>query len=98
MHPGEFLADDLNEIEVSPAECYVILAVSPGTVAAIIEGRRDMDAEFALRLSHYCGTTARSWTDLQTLHDLKVAEKKAGPKILILKEVRPAPKHLLKKP
>ena len=96
MHPGEFLADDLDEMEVSPEEFDAMLAVSPGTVAAIVEGRRDMDAEFALRLSHYFGTTARIWMDLQTLHDLKVAEKKVGPKIL--KEVQPAPKYLLRSP
>ena len=96
MHPGEFLADDLDEMEVTPEEFDTILAVAPGTVAAFIEGRRDMDAEFALRLSHYFGTTARIWMNLQVTHDLKVAEKKVGPKIL--KEVKPKPKYLLRFP
>jgi addiction module HigA family antidote len=96
MHPGGFLADDLSEMEVTSEEFDAMLAVPPGTVDAIIEGRRDMDAEFALRLSHYFGTTARIWMDMQTLHDLKVAEKRVGPNIL--KEVKPKPKYLLRFP
>ena len=96
MHPGEFLADDLNEMEVTPQEFDAMLAVPPGTVAAITEGSRDVDAEFALRLSHYFGTTARIWMDLQATHDLKVAEKEVGPKIL--REVKPKPKYLLRFP
>lgn len=96
VHPGEILADELNEMEVTPQEFDAMLAVAPGTVAAIIEGRRDMDAEFALRLSHYFDGTARIWMNLQISYDLKVAEKKVGPKIL--KEVQPAPKYLLRSP
>lgn len=94
MHPGEFLADDLDEMEVTPQEFDTLLAVPDGTVLALVEGRRDMDAEMALRLSHYFGTTARIWMDLQVIHDLKVAERRVGPKIL--KEVKPKPKYLLR--
>ena len=96
IHPGESLADDLNEMEVTPQEFDVLLAVSPGTTAALLDGCRDIDAELALRLSHYFGMSARFWMDLQSTHDLKVAEKKVGPKIL--KEVQPAPKGLLRVP
>ena len=89
IHPGESLADDLNEMEVAPQEFDALLAVPPGTVAAILEGRRDIDAELALRLSHYFGTTARIWMNLQVSYDLKMAEQEVGPKIL--KEVKPMP-------
>ncbi|MYC38798.1 MAG: HigA family addiction module antidote protein [Chloroflexi bacterium] len=96
IHPGESLADDLNEMEVTPQEFDVMLAVKPGTTAAILEGLRDIDAEFALRLSHYFGTTARFWMNLQVSYDLKIAEKNVGPGIL--KEVKPKPKYLLRVP
>ena len=96
VHPGESLADDLNEMEVTPQEFDALLAVPPGTTEALLDGRRDMDAEYALRLSHYFGGTARFWIDLQSSYDLKVAEKKVGPKIL--KEVKPKPKYLLRIP
>ena len=92
VHPGEILADDLNEMEVTPQDFDAILAVPEGTVLALIEGRRDMDAELALRLSHYFDGTARIWMNLQVSYDLKVAERKVGPKIL--KEVKPVPNLL----
>jgi addiction module HigA family antidote len=82
MHPGESLADDLNEMEISEIEMDDFLAVPRGTVAAIVEGRKDIDADFALRLSHFFGTTARFWMNLQNTYDLKIAEKKSGPHIL----------------
>ncbi len=96
MHPGEFLADDLNEMEVTPEEFDTILSVPEGTVLALVEGRRNMDAEMALRLSHYFGTTARIWMELQIIHDLKVAERKHGK--AILKQVKPCPPNLMRFP
>ena len=89
IHPGEGLADDLEAMEMSAEEFDQALAVPYGTIAAILEERRGIDAELALRLSHYFGTTARLWMDLQVTYDLKVAERKVGPRIL--KEVTPRP-------
>jgi addiction module HigA family antidote len=82
MHPGESLADDLNEMEISEIEMDDFLAVPRGTTAAIVQGRKDIDADYALRLSHFLGTTARFWMNLQATYDLKIAEKKSGPHIL----------------
>ncbi len=82
IHPGETLADELNEMEISEIEMDDYLAVPRGTVAAIVEGSRDIDADFALRLSHFFGAAARFWMNLQTTYDLKVAEKKSGSHIL----------------
>ena len=82
IHPGESLADELNELEISEIEMDDFLAVPRGTVAAVVEGRRDIDADFALRLSHFFDTGARFWMNLQVTYDLKIAEKKSGPHIL----------------
>ena len=82
IHPGESLADELNELEISEIEMDDYLAVPRGTVAAIVEGRKGIDAEFALRLSHFFGTGARFWMNLQNTYDLKIAQKKSGPHIL----------------
>ena len=82
IHPGESLADELNELEISEIEMDDYLAVPRGTVAAIIEGRRDIDADFALRLSHFFGAGARFWMNQQATYDLKIAEKKSGPHII----------------
>ena len=92
IHPGEILADDLNEMELSEIEMDDFLAVPRGTVEAIVQGRRDIDADFALRLSHFFGGTARIWMTLQATHDLKVAEQESGPHILKhVKQLPPRP-------
>ena len=82
IHPGESLEDELNELEISEIEMDDYLAVPRGTTAAIVQGRKDIDADYALRLSHFFGTGARFWMNLQNTYDLKIAEKKSGPHIL----------------
>ena len=82
FHPGETLADELNELEITEIEMDGHLAVPAGTTAAIVQGQRDIDADYALRLSHFLGSAARFWMNLQVTFDLKVAEKGSGPHIL----------------
>ena len=89
IHPGESLADDLEALEMSPEEFDEVWAVPRGTTHALLEERCGITPEIALRLSHYFGTTARFWMNLQVSYDLKMAEKKVGPQIL--KEVTPRP-------
>ena len=94
MHPGEFLPDDLEAMEMTAEELDAALAVPAGAIAAVIAGHADIDADLALRLSHYLGTTARFWMNLQVTHDLKVAERDVGPEILrrvTPREVEPVP-------
>ena len=66
---------------MSAEEFDRVLAVPPGTISAIIEGRCDITAVLALRLSHYFGTSARVWMDMQNTYDLKVAMRKWGREI-----------------
>ncbi len=89
IHPGESLADDLEEMDMTAEELDRALAVPWGTVEAVLEGRRPITADLALRLSHYLGTTARIWMDLQSVYDLKVALKKSGHDIE--EQVQPRP-------
>ena len=89
IHPGEILAEDLEELGLTAEEFDKILAVTPGTVCAILEGRCNIDAEFALRLSRYIGTGARLWMNLQVSYDLKVAMRDIGHQIK--KQVQPRP-------
>jgi addiction module HigA family antidote len=87
IHPGEILAEELEELGLSAEELDLLLAVPPGTVAAIVEEKRGIDAEFALRLSRYLGAGERLWMNLQVSYDFKIAEQKAGG--LIKKQVQP---------
>ena len=81
IHPGEILAEELAELALSADELDRLLAVPPGTVAAILAERRSIDADFALRLARYLGSGARLWMNLQVSYDLKQTEQASGHKI-----------------
>ncbi len=87
IHPGEILLEELEELGLSADEFDELLAVPSGTVAAILKGRRDIDANFALRLSRYLGAGERLWMNLQVSYDLKIANQKYGHEIN--KQVKP---------
>ncbi len=89
IHPGEILSDELEEMGLSPEELDESLSVPNGTVAAIVAQKRGIDADFALRLSHYLGAGERLWMNLQVSYDLKVAMEKSGN--VIKKQVKPKP-------
>jgi addiction module HigA family antidote len=57
------------------------LKVSASAVAAIVRRRRAVTAEMALRFSHYFGTTAQLWQNLQAQYDLEVASQKIGKQV-----------------
>ena len=75
-HPGAILARELGEMQMSPAELDAALVVPSGTTARLLDAGIDITPELALRLSHYFGSTARFWTDLQNAYDLHVAAQK----------------------
>ena len=81
IHPGEILAEELAELALSADDLDHILAIPPGTVAAILAARRSIDADFALRLDRYLGSGARLWMKLQVSYDLKQTEQDAGRQI-----------------
>ena len=89
IHPGEILAEDLEELGLSTDELDRILTVPAGTALSIVKEKRGIDVDFALRLGRYLGTGARLWMNLQVSYDLKVAAEKVGPQIL--REVTPRP-------
>ena len=90
IHPGEFIGEDLIELEMSSIDFDAALAVPAGTTAAVVAAHLDITPELALRLSRYLGTTAQLWLNLQASYDLKIAERKHGP--AIAKQV-PPPDH-----
>jgi addiction module HigA family antidote len=58
--------------------------VPTNRVTQILNGTRAITGDTALRLAHFFGTTAQFWLNLQSLYDLRVAEKKAGKSIKAL--------------
>ncbi len=87
IHPGEILAEELVEIELSANALARALDVPPNRVTEILNGRRAVSADTALRLGRYFGTSAKFWLNLQQSYDLAVAERELG--AVIVKKVRP---------
>src|ERR1700738_2480840 len=81
IHPGEHLAEELKELGMSAAELARQLDVPTNRVTEILNGRRAITGDTALRLAHFFGTTAEFWLNLQSLYELRVARKKAGKSI-----------------
>ena len=92
IHPGELLADELVELDISADEFDKALGVRNGTVGEIIQGKRNIDGEFALRIARYLGGGERLWMNLQVSYDLKIAEQKHG--TAIAKQVAPRKDHV----
>jgi addiction module HigA family antidote len=90
IHPGEHLAEELKELGISAAELARQLDVPTNRVTEILNGRRAVTGDTALRLAHFFGTTAEFWLNLQSLFDLRVAQKKVGKSVRRL----PTLKHL----
>ena len=78
IHPGEHLAEELKELDMSAAALARQLQVPTNRITAILNGQRAITGDTALRLAHFFGTSPEFWLNLQTLYDLRLAEQKAG--------------------
>src|SRR6266496_6352735 len=81
IHPGEHLAEELRELGMSAAELARQLDVPTNRITEILNGRRAITGDTALRLAHFFGTTAEFWLNLQSLYDIRLAKQKAGKSI-----------------
>ena len=81
IHPGEHLAEELGALEMSAAALARQLKVPTNRITEIINGQRSITGDTALRLAHFFGSSAEFWLNLQTLYDLRLAERKAGKSI-----------------
>ncbi|MEE9405324.1 MAG: HigA family addiction module antitoxin [Algisphaera sp.] len=79
VHPGEILkVEFLDELEITPYRLAADTGMPQSRIGKIISGERGITADTALRLGHYFGMTPQFWLNLQTRHDLDVAEDKIG--------------------
>ena len=81
IHPGKFLADELEALDMSVPRLAAMLHVPANRIYQILQGRRAMTADTALRLSQWLGTSAQMWMNLQTLYELRLAENQEGARI-----------------
>ena len=82
IHPGEILADELEQIGLSAKKLADVIQVPPNRLYQLLAGKRSVTADTALRLSQYFGMSANFWMNLQTAYELDLARKESGKAIL----------------
>jgi addiction module HigA family antidote len=90
IHPGEHLAEELRELDLSAAELARRLDVPTNRVTQILNGRRAITGDTALRLAHFFGTSPEFWLNLQSLYEIRLAQQKSGKSIKTLPTLRRA--------
>ncbi len=90
IHPGEFLRETLEELELSQAEFARTIGVTPMRISHVMKGARPVTAELALLFGRALGQTPQYWLNLQAAHDLKVAERSVGPRLCAVAALVPA--------
>ncbi len=88
IHPGEHLAEELRELGMSAAELARQLDVPTNRITEILNGRRAITGDTALRLAHFFGTTAEFWLNLQSLYEIRLAKLKSGKSISALPKLK----------
>jgi addiction module HigA family antidote len=82
IHPGEILAEEfLGPLEISQYRLAKDVSVPPRRINEIVQGKRGISADTALRLARYFGTSDRFWINLQSHYDLELEKDKLGPRL-----------------
>jgi antitoxin HigA-1 len=87
VHPGRILKRELVAREMSANRLALSLRLPSGRITDILNGKRGISPETALRLGRFFGNSPRFWLNLQTAYELAVAEREIGGKVA--EEVRP---------
>jgi addiction module HigA family antidote len=87
-HPGRLLKRELAARSLSANRLALDLGVPSGRISDILNGRRSITADTAVRLGRYFGNRAQFWLDLQSQYDIALIEREHGPEIA--RRVRPA--------
>lgn len=90
IHPGEHLSEELNALAMSAAELARRLGVPTNRITEIVNGRRAITGDTGLRLAHFFGTSAEFWLNLQSLYEIRLAERRSGKSIRALSTLRRA--------
>ena len=88
VHPGRILKSELEARSLSANKFALALRLPSGRITDILNGKRGISPETALRLARYFGNSAEFWLDLQTAYELAIAQREMGSRIAA--EVTPA--------
>jgi antitoxin HigA-1 len=81
IHPGEFLAEILEQLGLSQAAFARAIGVHPMRISHVVGGRRPVTAELALLFGKALGQSPEYWLNLQAAYDLKTAEAALAPQL-----------------
>src|SRR5476649_857663 len=88
VHPGRLLKRELAARKLSANRLSLDIGVPSGRITDILNARRSITADTAVRLGRYFGNSAQFWLDLQSQYDIALVEREKGGEIM--KRVRPA--------
>jgi antitoxin HigA-1 len=88
VHPGRILKREIEARRLSANALALALRTPSGRVTDILNGKRGVSPETAMRLARYFGNSARFWLNLQTAYELALAQAELGERIA--SEVTPA--------
>jgi addiction module HigA family antidote len=81
IHPGRILKRELQARALSANRLALALRVPSGRITSLVNGKRSITPETALRLARYFGNSAEFWLNLQTRYDLVTTEARIGERI-----------------
>jgi len=82
IHPGRILKREIAARDLSANKLALSLRVPSGRITEILNGKRGISADSALRLGRYFGNSPKFWMNLQSNYELATAENHLGDKIL----------------
>jgi len=80
-HPGRLLKRELTARKLSANRLSLDIGVPSGRITDILNGRRAITADTAVRLGRYFGNSAHFWLSLQSQHDIALVERERGAEI-----------------
>lgn len=82
IHPGEILFEEfMQPMGISINRLAREIAVPPGRISTIVNGKRGITADTALRLGKYFGVSPEVWMGLQSDYDLRLAQRTVGAEV-----------------
>jgi addiction module HigA family antidote len=81
VHPGSALKMVLDDAQLSASAVALALRIPRNRLTEIINGKRSVSADTAMRLGRYFGTSAQMWMNMQSQYDLQVAEAELAERI-----------------
>ncbi len=87
VHPGVYLKELLDELALSQYRLAKDIAVPAMRINYVVNGKRPVNAELALRLGRYFGQNPRYWLNIQSRYDMDIAEDALSDQVA--RQVRP---------